>query len=319
VTSPGAAARSRASGLRSIALIGDPVAQSISPAMHRAAFEALGLHLDYVALRVTSQELPRAFPALRERLLGLNVTRPLKEDIVPLLDGVSPEAARAGSVNTVTFRGGRAEGHSTDGSGFLSALERSGAPPPSRALVLGTGGAARAVAAALQAVGASVAVSGRNVEAGRRLVSDLGVPPDLAPAARAAPAGVEFLPLEQHRLAEALAAADLLVNAIPTGGRPAWESSPLLEEVPLRPGLTVFDLVYRPRCTALLARAQAARCRVVEGVEMLVEQGAASFELWTAVRAPVEAMRAAAYGALEQTPAGRGGATPAVPGRGGPG
>jgi shikimate dehydrogenase len=267
----------------------------VSPAIHAAAFIALRLDLEYVSVRIIRDELAEAFPVLRRRFLGLNVTRPLKEAILPLLDDVSPEAAAAGSVNTVVFRNGRAEGHSTDGAGFLAALERSSASASRRALILGTGGAARAVAAALLKTGAAVLVSGRNAEAGRRLVEDLS-------AARTEGAGwgdVEFLSAEPLRLAREVELADLLVNATPVGGWPDIDESPLPEEVLLRPVHTVFDLVYRPRRTRLLDRASAAGCRVVEGIEMLIEQGARSFSIWTGLQAPVEVMRRAAYKSVE--------------------
>lgn len=266
-----------------VALIGDPVAQSVSPEMQRAAFAALGLDLDYVAVRVPLQELPATWPRLAASFRGLNVTRPLKQAVIPYLDGLSEEARRARSVNTVRFTGGRAEGHSTDGAGFLAALRRAGVGRVGRALVLGTGGAARAVVAALRSEGAVVRVSGRNRRAGQRLANELGA---------------RYVPLDTRALSTAVAMADLLVNATPVGSWPDVTASPLPDAVQLHPGLTVFDLVYRPRRTALLDRAARAGCRTVEGIEMLVEQGARSFELWTGLPAPLEVMRRAALRAL---------------------
>ena len=265
--------------MRTIALIGDPVAQSPSPAMHRAAFMATGVELDYVAERVTLEELPGAFDRLREQHIGLNVTIPLKEAVVPLLDEVHDDAAQTGSVNTVVFAEGLAVGESTDGAGFMAALARTGAPSPSRAMILGAGGAARAVGAALLGAGANVTIAARDPERAAAVAHDLEA---------------SGIPLEAQALAPVLAAADLLVNATPLGQR-----SPLPVGVELHPGLTVFDLVYRPRVTRLLAAARVVGCRTVEGVEMLVEQGARSFEIWTGVRAPTEAMRDAALNALE--------------------
>jgi shikimate dehydrogenase len=266
--------------MKTIALIGDPVAQSPSPAMHRAAFMVTGLDLDYVAKRVTAEELPLAFPHLRRDHVGLNVTRPLKESIVPLLDEVHGDAAETGSVNTVMFRDGRSIGDSTDGTGFLAALRRAGAPTPVAALILGGGGAALAVGAALRGSGAEVTIAASN--------------PERATAA-AESIGGQGIPLDGPSVSGALAAADLLVNATPIADR-----SPLPEGLMLHPGLTVFDLVYRPRVTRLLAAARVLGCRTVEGVEMLVEQGARSFEMWTGVRPPTEAMRDAAFKALDE-------------------
>lgn len=270
-------------GPAAVALIGDPVAQSVSPQMQRAAFAALGLDLDYVAVRVPLEELPATWPRLAASFRGLNVTRPLKQAVIPYLDGLSEEARRARSVNTVRFTEGRAEGHSTDGAGFLAALRRAGVGRVGRALVLGAGGAARAVVAALRSEGTVVRVSGRNRRAGQRLANELGA---------------RYVPPETRALSTAVAMSDLLVNATPVGSWPDVTASPLPDAVELHPGLTVFDLVYRPRRTALLDRAARAGCRIVEGIEMLVEQGARSFELWTGLPAPVEVMREAALRAL---------------------
>ena len=276
---------------RSIALIGDPVAHSVSPAMHSAAFVALGLDLEYVARRVSVADLRAAFPALRRGFLGLSVTRPLKEAVIPLLDRLSPEAARAATVNTVAFRGGRAEGHSTDGPGFLAALREAGAGDPEHAVIVGTGGAARAVACALADLGSRVVVTGRNPDAGRRLAAELE-------------GRLAFVAPEPEDLTRAVAAADLLVNATPVGQWPSVGACPVPDGVLLHPGLTVFDLVYRPRATSLLGRARASGCRTVEGVEMLIRQGAGSFEIWTDLPAPVDAMRRAALEALGPSSSG---------------
>lgn len=264
--------------MKTIALIGDPVAQSPSPAMHRAAFMVTGLELDYVAEHVTADELPLAFPRLREEHVGLNVTRPLKEAVVPLLDEVQGEASETGSVNTVTFRDGRAVGDSTDGAGFIAALRHAGAPFPQNALILGAGGAVLAVGAALRRERAEVTIAARRPERA---------------AAAAEVIGGAGISLEAGVLEPVLAAADLLVNATPLG-----ERSPLPNGLVLHPEMTVFDLVYRPRVTRLLAAAREVGCRTVEGVEMLVEQGARSFEIWTGRPAPIDAMRDAALGAL---------------------
>ncbi len=296
-----------------VALIGDPVGHSLSPAMQRAAFDATALAWTYEAVRVTREELPEAWPALAARYAGLNVTIPLKEDVARLVDRRSPAAEATGSVNTVVFArtaragglsgdpgdpgvpagaggaGGAGEsfGDSTDGEGFMAALLRAVPAPPRRAVVLGTGGAARAVAHALAAAGAEVLVAGRNADAGRRLAADLGT-------------GVGFIGADPREALASLGAGDLLANATPVGGVADPAGSPLPEGTPLRPGLVVFDLVYRPRRTALLRRAEAAGCVVVEGVEMLIEQGARSFALWTGREAPLDAMRAAARIALAE-------------------
>jgi shikimate dehydrogenase len=276
-----------------IGLIGDPVEGSVSPAMHRAAFAEAGLDLEYLAERVTPDALPATFPDLVRRFRGLNVTRPLKEAILPLLDGVGTEAAAAGSVNTVVVADdGRTQGRSTDGAGFLAAVRRVVDRPVGRAVVLGSGGAARAVAMALAEDGAYVVTIGRNAAAGVRMVVHLA---DHGRRVR-----FEHSPWDaEAALAPCLAGCHLLVNATPVGGTDDPSASPLPARLELDPATTVVDLVYRPRRTALLARAAAAGCPTVEGIEMLIEQGARSFELWTGMQAPLEVMRRAAYEALD--------------------
>ena len=266
--------------MRTVALIGDPVAQSPSPAMHRAAFEAAGLDLDYVAEQVTRDRLPEAFEELRERCVGLNVTRPLKEAIVPLLNEIRGAAEETGSVNTVTFRDGRAIGDSTDGGGFLAALTKSGAPSPRQAVIIGSGGSARAVGGALRGAGAEVVIAARNAETMTAVADAIG--------------GVA-IPLETKPVRHAVAAADLLVNTTPLG-----ERSPLPAGVALHPELTVFDLVYTPPATRLLADAVEAGCRPVGGFGMLVEQAALSFEIWTGLRPSIEAMQIAGWQAINE-------------------
>lgn len=273
-----------------IALVGDPVSHSASPMMQRAAFAAAGLAMDYTTVRIGAGALADALPDLRRRFAGLNVTRPLKEEVLPLLDAVSPAAAGAGSVNTVVFSGGASRGDSTDGAGFLAALARVPHLRVRRALIFGTGGAARAVAAALRQDGVAVGVAGRNTGAAQRLREHLGV---------------DVIGTDAGKIVAAVESADLLVNATPIGAEGGPPMSPLpytvpADTVPLHPALVVVDLVYRPRRTRLLERAALAGCRTVEGIEMLIEQGARSFELWTGGRAPVPEMRRAAYAALSE-------------------
>ena len=274
------------SAVRTIALVGDPVSGSVSPAMQNAAFRELGLPFTYEAMQVRRGELVGVFGSLRDRLAGLNVTIPHKEDAARLVDALEPAARASGSVNTVAFRDGRAIGDSTDGAGFLSALRRgTGRREVRAALVLGTGGAARAVTAALVGEGIIVRVSGRNDDAGRRLARDIP--------------GVEVV--AQGDVATALEDAELLVSAVPGS---AWDEAfpPVPRGLPLGPGKVVFDLVYRPRRTTLLQRAIADGSTVIEGIEMLIEQGGLSFTLWTGLPAPLSVMRQAAYRAL-RTPA----------------
>jgi shikimate dehydrogenase len=250
-----------------VALVGDPVAHSVSPAIQSAAFAAAGLDWQYRLVQVADGDLERAWPGLAQRFRGLNVTSPHKQTAARLADELSSTARTCASVNTLTFGSSGALGDSTDGAGFLRALRRAAPRVPEIAVVLGTGGAARAVAAALSVEGVEARVVGRNHQAGVELARDL-------------------------------AGAGLLVNATTLGGPAHSGRSPVPDRVQLSKELIVFDLVYLPRWTPLLSRAQAAGCPVVFGLDMLVEQGALSFEAWTGVDAPLREMRGAAEQAM---------------------
>jgi shikimate dehydrogenase len=263
-----------------LAVIGDPVSGSLSPVLQNAALKSLDLDLGYAAVAVPAHELGAMFPVFRQTYLGLNVTRPLKELVVDLCDDLAPESMQARSVNTIVFRNGSAFGASTDVLGFMPALRSVTRRDVKEAVILGTGGAARAVAVALVREGTRVHVSGRNAAAGTRLSSDLGV----TFAASTAPSTLSVLER-----------ADLVVNATPVGGGDDG-SSPLPDSAPLPQNGVVFDLVYRPRVTGLLRRARAEGCETVEGLCLLIEQAALSFELWTGRDAPRDVMWAAALG-----------------------
>jgi shikimate dehydrogenase len=263
---------------RVAAIIGDPVRHSLSPAMHNAAFGALGLDWLYVALPVPRGEGARALDAIRVLGFdGLSVTMPHKADAARACDEVSGDAVALKSVNCVS-RGadGQLVGESTDGEGFLRSLREEGHDPAGMtALVLGSGGAGRAVLLALAQAGAQVRVAAR-----RR---------DAAENAAALAAGVEVVGWEA--VGEVARSCDLTVNATPIGmggtGALAFEPGQF------RAGQVVADLVYLPRRTAFLELAGAGGAATVEGVGMLVHQGAIAFERWTGVAPPIGVMRTA--------------------------
>jgi shikimate dehydrogenase len=272
-----------------VGLIGWPVAHSLSPAMHNAAFEALGLNWHYVPLPVAPG---RVEPALRglEALgfRGANVTVPHKLAVVPLLDRVAGDAQALGAVNTLDIRRGEGggtitTGHNTDARGFVGALRAGGFEPSAggRALVVGAGGAARSVVYALLAAGmAEIEVLNRTPERAFALINSI---------VDHAPDGIllEAAHLDAETLVEAAREADLLVNATTVGMWPHVDGSIWPEAVPLPAHLTVFDLVYNPLQTRLLRQARRAGARTIDGLGMLVGQGAIAFELWTGV-GPVE-------------------------------
>ncbi|HEY3763531.1 MAG TPA: shikimate dehydrogenase [Gaiellales bacterium] len=254
-------------------MIGHPVAHSRSPAMHTAAYRSLGMDWEYTAIDVAPDGLGEFVAGLAAAgFAGVNVTIPHKQAVLPLCHELSDEARGSGSVNTVLVRPGALRGETTDGDGLLWAL---GDVAPADALVLGAGGAARAAVSALVAAGWRVAVSARRPEA-------------------AAALGVEGRPWPPRE------AAALVVNATPIGQREAG-TVPITIEL-LGPGMVVCDLAYRGdgRPTALIEAAPARGARAVDGLDVLVGQGIAAFELLTGVPAPVEVMRAAARGETAQ-------------------
>jgi shikimate dehydrogenase len=263
-------------------VIGDPVEHSRSPRMHNAASAALGLDRVYVALHVAPADLGAAVRGLRALgVEGVNVTVPHKAAAVALCDDLGDEARDAGAVNTLSFPGdGSLRGDLTDGLGLVAAL----AEVPERAVVLGAGGSARAAAAALLRAGTrSITVVARRLETADRLADSLA---DLASgaeveAAATVPAG----------------AGGLLVHCTPVGGIAALKQLPVPADVIERMD-AVADFAYRAdgSPTPLAEVALAAGLPVVDGLELLVRQGALSFERWTGIEPPLDVMRRAARG-----------------------
>lgn len=279
-------------GTRLVGLIGWPVEHSLSPAMHNAAFAELGLNWCYVPLPVAPGRLREALRGLVALgFAGANVTAPHKEAVMAHLDEVAPGARAIGAVNTIVVREGRTFGHNTDWRGFLAALREGGfSPQGKRAVVLGAGGAARAVVYALAHTGSEVAVLNRTPQRAEALVGDLS---PLFPS-------IPFiaLSLNENTLREQAAVAHLLVNATPLGTWPEVDRSPWPEGLAFPGHLTVFDLVYNPPQTRLLQQAAAGGARTIGGLGMLVHQGAAAFRLWTGLEPPVETMYEACRRAL---------------------
>jgi shikimate dehydrogenase len=273
-----------------VGLIGYPIKHSLSPAMHNSAFAALNLNWCYVPLSVPPELLGEAVAGLRALgFVGANVTVPHKEAVISHLDDVTPQAQAIGAVNTIVVREGKSIGYNTDWQGFLTALSEGGFDPQDkRVVVLGAGGAARAVVYALAQAGAQVTILNRTPARAQALVQDLT---PLFPS-------LFFLSLSPQTLKEQTAEAHLLVNATPVGMWPEVDQSPWPEDLAFPGHLTVFDLVYNPRQTKLLRQAGAAGAKVIGGLGMLVHQGAAAFELWTGEKAPVETMYEAASEAL---------------------
>ena len=280
---------------RVVGLLGYPARYSLSPAMHNAAFRACGLAWVYTLFPVPPEGLADAVRGIRALgLAGANVTIPHKEAVAALVDEQSADARRCGAVNTLVLQDGRLVGHNTDVGGFGRAAAEAGVKVRDAVLVvLGSGGAARAVAvAAGQGQAAEVWVAGRRRERAERLVQDLQ--PHF-PGTR-----LGAVPLDARQLQQLMARADLVVNATPLGtlGEGAAELLELAHPAWLKERGAVMDLVYRPVRTPWVEAARARGVHAVSGGLMLLYQGALAFELWTGVPAPVPTMRRALEDAL---------------------
>jgi shikimate dehydrogenase len=271
------------------ALIGVPLAHSVTPAMYARAFEAMGIDARCEKWVTPAGELEETVERLRAPVMfGANVTVPHKEAVIPLLDEVSASAMRIGAVNCIVrSESGDLGGHNTDKDGFLRSLREAGFEPEGRdALVLGAGGAARAVVAALSEAGIrGLRVANRSRPRAEDLARDLGP--------------VEVIDWSDQALGAAASRAGLIVHTTPLGtAHTGLAAESPLEERHFRPGVTAFDLVYNPSETPFLAAAKRAGAVAVSGLDMLVYQGAESIRLWTGREPPVDVMRAAAQAAL---------------------
>jgi shikimate dehydrogenase len=272
-------------------IIGWPVSHSYSPAMHNAAAAALGLDLVYVPLPVRPDRLAyalRGLVALGFR--GVNVTLPHKEAVLPYLDQHDTAAQTIGAVNTIVIKDERLAGYNTDWSGFLADIE--GFVPELKGrecLVLGAGGAARAVVYALIQRGAQVSVYARRTDQAEQLAAGMANALPDAEEIRIASLG----DVTRHASGSK---AVLIVNTTPLGMAGEYvEASPLPEGVPLPSAAFVYDLVYNPARTRLMRQAEASGCQTANGLGMLVGQAAEAFKLFTGLRPdPLVMLRAIA-------------------------
>jgi shikimate dehydrogenase len=279
---------------RLVGVIGWPVEHSLSPQMHNAAFEALGMNWCYLPLPVTSDQVGAALAGLRALgFVGANITVPHKQAVIPYLYDLTDAARAIGAVNTVWIgKGGELYGDNTDAYGFLAALRESGFDPQGvRAAILGAGGSARAVAYALAAAGASrVGLWNRTLDRAEAIVRDMSMLfPQVVFEAHRLPGGLGFIGGD----------VNLIVNCTPVGMWPQVDASPWPANLPLPGHCFVMDLIYKPSETQFLAQAKAAGARVLSGLSMLIHQGAAAFRRWTGVEPPLEVMARAVQAALQ--------------------
>jgi shikimate dehydrogenase len=270
-----------------VGLFGYPVKHSASPAMHNAAFRACGLDYVYLAFEVNPECLGDALSGLVPLgIRGVNLTIPHKEGALRFVNQLSEEAAGIGAVNTVVVDSNELKGYNTDMRGFLKSLsEEAGfTSRGQKALMIGAGGAARAVSFGLALSGLSeLIVVNKPFDMAEELVSVLG---KKFPELRA-----KALPFDSGSVTEEISSSSLLINATPLGMN---GEIPISDAGCLHSGLIVYDLVYIPLSTPLLREAEKRGAKAVGGLSMLVYQGAASFELWTGVKPPVSVMKRAA-------------------------
>ena len=267
------------------ALFGYPVGHSRSPEIHNAAFDELNLPYVYVAHEVLPGQVGQALQGVRAMgYRGLSVTIPHKVEAMQGMDEVDGIAQGIGCINTVVNDAGRLKGYNSDGLGALNALRDAGVDPRgTRTVILGSGGAARAIAVTIasESPPTQITMLGVVPDELARLVDDV--------RQRNGPA-IEGIALTPPALEAALADADLVLHCSPVGMHPHEDES-LVPERLLRPDLAVFDAVYNPRRTKLLSEAARAGCRTIEGIEMFLGQAYVQFELWTGRKAPRDVMR----------------------------
>jgi len=265
-------------------VIGYPIKHSVSPAMHNAAFKHLEMDAIYLSFEVKPEELKDAiFGAKALGIIGLNVTIPHKEAILNYIKPVGI-AAKIGAVNTVLVR--KLEGYNTDAYGAIKALESSGVDVDGkRVLVVGAGGAARAIAFALAERNATIIISNRTESRGLKLAEDVRRVGECI-----------FYP--HDKLEDLKGNVDIIINATPLGMKGFPKKIPVPEN--LIHNVVVFDTVYNPMETPLISLARKRDCKVVYGIDMLVYQGAEAFRIWTGVEPPVDVMKRAAIEALRK-------------------
>jgi shikimate dehydrogenase len=273
------------------AVIGDPIEHSFSPQIHNAAFQHLKLDYTYVAFRVSEKNLEDALIGIRALgIHGLNVTMPLKTKIIPHLDELDPDAEAIGAVNTILNTKGKLIGYNTDGLGAFSALKANNCYLKNKKiLILGAGGASRAISYTLAKDAHEVVILNRTIERARKIAHDLH---------KIFGEKIRQRKLDEEALEKELNDTDILINATPLGMYPYENQTPVNRKF-LRSDLTIFDLVYNPPETKLLREAKAIGAKTVNGVAMLVHQGAASFEILTGKRAPIDVMLKACAEVIE--------------------
>lgn len=280
--------------MKKVGLIGWPADYSISPPMHNAAFKDLGLDdWSYDLMATSPNELKSRVQTLAERgYVGANVTVPHKQSIIPLLDTVVLSARGANAVNTLLLEDGRIEGYNTDVVGIRADLEAHGVKLRGlKVIVLGAGGAAHAAVLALANAGSQVTIVNRHSQRAWDLYRTVR---------RGVSSQFNVMVQELSALGKAAPETDLILNCTPVGMSPMHpDESPWPDGVPIPSGIVIYDMVYRPEVTLFMQQARDAGSTAIGGLGMLVQQGAASFQLWTEQEPSIDVMTQAAREALQ--------------------
>jgi shikimate dehydrogenase len=258
-------------------VVGNPIGQSISPAIHNAAFSHTGINAVYMAFE--TRDIKACIKGMKGLgMKGMSVTIPYKSEVIPLLDELDDLSGKIGAVNTIENKGGRLKGYNTDAVGALKALKEKTELSGKSCIIIGAGGAARAIGYILREKGVALTIANRSIERAESLCKALDC---------------RFINLEGL----AREKADILINATPVGMTPEKELC-LVPEETIKDGMVVMDIVYNPIETKLLAMARLRGCLTVSGLAMFIYQGAEQFRLWTGLEPPIEVMTAAAEKAL---------------------
>ncbi len=276
---------------RICAIIGDPVEHSLSPIMHNAAFEEIGLNLVYTAFKVNARNLKTAILGAKSLdILGLNITMPHKNTVIKYLDELDPVAQAINAVNTVVNQQGKLIGYNTDGSGIMKALKENRVYPLDKKLVLlGAGGAAKAIAYQVSQEVKELVILNRTLEKAKTLAEML----------KNSKIKIKSQTLSLNTLKKELSNADILINATSVGMNPDINRSPVPSEY-LHSDLSVMDIIYNPIKTKLIEDAETVGAKIVSGIDMLIYQGAVSFEIWTSSPAPIDIMKNAILNELKK-------------------
>ncbi len=277
-----------------VGLIGWPIAHSLSPHMHNAAFAALGLDWQYSLFPTEPTDFDQRMRGLSaENIVGGNVTMPHKQTVMRYLDVISQEAQIIGAINTIYMRDGKLHGTNADSIGFVRAMQEIGHDPRGMTVaVLGAGGMARAAVFALAKAGAErIFIVNRTVERAQALRDKLcPIFPNC---------DLTFHPLSAESLDQLPDDIDMIANTTSVGMKPLEDATPWPDEIPLPANAFFYDVIYKPAETRFLQRAAAEGHATLNGIGMLIHQGTVGFELWTGHIAPLDVMRQACEAALK--------------------